>query len=144
MSKSFTDIDFSFEDQARERERERDDRRRRTITSRRPGGVPATPWKVTDTKEQPKRWSVDRSSGESAVFTESNPATDGRVYEMKGGPRNASRFELEVTTACLIGGEHAAVGDIVHCYGWSALALIGCERVRVIAEHRPEEPTAGA
>ena len=93
-------------------------------------------WAVTE-GAAPQRWRIDRT-GKHAVFEELTPPDHMRVMEHEGSVKNASFFELEIIAACCVGGEGAEAGDIVKCFGVTALDLRACGRVRVISETRPQ------
>ena len=139
---SFMDPDFSLlkgSEARRSDERIKEDIRRHRIQLEDPNAAVRTPWKVSSpATPAADRWKVQEASfGKPGRFTEQVPPDRSTWFiESANGPKNLSVFTLEILTPCGIGGGHVTeAGDIVQCYGTTALDLFG--RSKVLEEIRP-------
>jgi hypothetical protein len=123
-----SDPNFSFADQRRERDASR---RRLEPPPRRKSGPG---WKVTGANDpEPPRWERVQSKGNTLHREVGPPPTSGGLTD----PRHLrSRFLLEVTEGCFVGGYSAEPGDRVECWHAAAADLLSSGRGRVIEEHR--------
>ena len=135
---SIKDIDFSFEEAARNRGRERlKGSHRATLASHDPEVRPRKPaWKVVTLAEAEPLWTIERSPGKPAVFTENLPSSCLKVIDRVTGNESKSVFRMKLIESCTIAGQHAAAGDLVTAHAGSAADLIGSGRVEVLEEIR--------